>query len=85
MLLGEFRAKAARSIASTVRDTLLVIARGREENNSPGSMPWPLTKSDLKPIIESRPDLKEMSFEDYVDNENPPVRRFVVEYRRLPD
>lgn len=85
VLLGELRSKAAASIASTVKDTLLVIARGREENDSPGLMPWPLTKSDLKPILESRPDLTEVAFEDYFDNEKPPARRFVVEYRKLLD
>jgi len=58
--------------------SLLVIARGREPNDDPGSMPWPLTRGDLKPFAQS--GLKLTSFEDFFDEENPPVRRFRVQY-----
>jgi SAM-dependent methyltransferase len=81
VLLGEPRAVAVRQIAATVKDRLLLVARGRDKDDDPGQMPWPLTRSDLLPIRQSRPDLVEVSFEDYIDDEIPPVRRFRVEYR----
>jgi len=76
------RADAIRCIASFVAPsgTLLVVARGREPNEPEGKMPWPLTKEELA-LFQSH-DLKQISFEDYVDNEDPPVRRFRVTYRR---
>jgi SAM-dependent methyltransferase len=82
VLPRELRAVAARQIAATVKDTLLVIARGRDEDDDPGQMPWPLTREDLLPILRRRPDLVQASFEDYMDDETPSVRRFRVEYRR---
>jgi SAM-dependent methyltransferase len=60
--------------------SLLVIARGREPNDDPGSMPWPLTVSDLEPFAQSGLEL--ISFEDFFDQEAPPVRRFRVQYRK---
>jgi len=64
----------------TPNGTSLVIARGREPNEDRGSMPWPLTVSDLKPFAQS--GLKLISFEDFFDQEDPPVRRFRVQYRK---
>ena len=58
--------------------SLLVIARGREPNDEPGSMPWPLIKGDLELFVQS--GLKLISFEDFFDEEEPPVRRFRVQY-----
>jgi hypothetical protein len=81
VLLGETRAAAVREIAGTVKDRLLIVARGRDEDDDIGQMPWPLTLSDLLPIRQARPDLVEFSFEDYTDDEIPPVRRFRAEYR----
>ncbi|HEU0177156.1 MAG TPA: class I SAM-dependent methyltransferase [Blastocatellia bacterium] len=60
--------------------TSLVIARGREPDDDPGSMPWPLTLSDLEPFVQS--GLKLISLEDFFDREDPPVRRFRVQYRK---
>ena len=61
--------------------SFLVIARGREPNDGPGSMPWPLIKGDLEHFVQS--GLKLISFEDFFDEEEPPVRRFRVQYRKL--
>jgi 2-polyprenyl-3-methyl-5-hydroxy-6-metoxy-1,4-benzoquinol methylase len=83
VLPGEPRAVAARQIAATVKDALIIVARGRDEDDDPGTMPWPLTWRDLLPVCQSRPDLVEVSFEEYVDDEIPPVRRFMVEYRPI--
>jgi SAM-dependent methyltransferase len=81
VLRGGPRVIAARQIAATVKETLLVIARGRDENENKGQMPWPLTRSDLLEFHKYRPGLVESEFEDFLDGETPPVRRFRVEYR----
>jgi hypothetical protein len=41
-------------------------------------MPWPLTRHELDTLTQA--GLIEVSFEDYFDNETPPVRRFRVLY-----
>jgi SAM-dependent methyltransferase len=57
--------------------TLLVIARGREVDDDPGAMPWPLTREELGRFHEL--GLKEVTFEDYLDDD---TRRFRVEYQK---
>jgi SAM-dependent methyltransferase len=76
------RREAIKHIAGFVAShgTLLVVSRGREPDDSQGDMPWPLTKEELADFL--TPDLTEVSFEDYLDDEDPPVRRFRVVYRR---
>ncbi len=59
---------------------LLVIARGREPGDPPGAMPWPLVRGELAGFTGA--GLAEASFEDFLDAETPPVRRFRVHYRR---
>jgi len=83
VLPPDLRADAIRCIASLVAPggTLLAIARGREPNEPEGAMPWPVTKEELK-TFQSH-GLKEISFEDYTDKEDPPVRRFRATYRRI--
>ncbi len=80
VLPSELRFVAISKISSFVAPLgqLLVIARGREESDLPGKMPYPLTKHELEQF-ESL-DLSSQSFEDYLDSEIPPVRRFRVLY-----
>jgi SAM-dependent methyltransferase len=59
---------------------LLVVARGREEKDPEGKMPWPLTRGEFAAF--EMLGLSEVSFEDYFDSEEPPVRRFRALYRR---
>jgi ubiquinone/menaquinone biosynthesis C-methylase UbiE len=75
------RPQAIREIAAALRPggELLVIARGREPHDSPGEMPWPLTREDLSAVTGA--GLTEVSFEDYADPESPETRRFRVLYR----
>ncbi len=82
VLPPDVRQMAAERIASFVAPggTLLVICRGRELDDDPGAMPWPLTRGELDAF--KRCALHEASFEDYLDGETPPVRRLRVEYRR---
>jgi SAM-dependent methyltransferase len=76
------RAGAVRAIASFVAPagTLLAVARGREPGDPPGQMPWPLTKEEL--CLFRNWGLIQTSFEDYLDTEDPPVRRFRAAFRR---
>jgi len=76
------RAEAMRCIARFVAPggTLLVIARGRDPSEDEGAMPWPLTRDELDDFTGA--GLVAVSFEDYLDAEEPPVRRFRAEYRR---
>jgi len=60
--------------------TLLVIARGREASDPEGDMPWPLVKDELGTLRSL--GLSEIHFEDYMDNETPPVRRFRATYHK---
>lgn len=60
--------------------TLLVIARGREPLEEEGDMPWPLTAAEMATFEAA--GLEQVEFEDYMDDEDPPVRRFRVTYAR---
>jgi 2-polyprenyl-3-methyl-5-hydroxy-6-metoxy-1,4-benzoquinol methylase len=73
------RPVAARAIAATVAPggTLLVVARGRGEGEDEGAMPWPLTPGELRGYFAG---LTLQRFEDFLDAEEPPVRRLRAEY-----
>jgi 2-polyprenyl-3-methyl-5-hydroxy-6-metoxy-1,4-benzoquinol methylase len=60
--------------------TLLVIARGRDEREDVEGPPWPLAASELEPFEAA--GLETVRFEDYMDEESPPQRRFRVQYER---
>lgn len=76
------RKKAIGMISRFVRTNgkLLVIARGRDPGEEVGKIPWPLLRSELEEF-QTR-GLQEVSFEDYLDQEDPPVRRFRAVYER---
>ena len=59
---------------------LFVFARAREESDPPGTMPWPLTENELRGF--EKLGLSCKSFEDFLDAENPPVRRFRAIFSR---
>lgn len=82
VLPPELRPTAMRAIAAFVAENgqLLVIARGREEHEPRGEMPWPLTRGELGEF--TRAGLTEISFEEFMDQERPPVRRFRALYGR---
>ena len=82
VLPPELRARAMENAAGFVAEDgrLLVIARARDENDPRGEMPWPLTRWELNHFTEI--GLRELSFEDFLDSEEPPVRRFRVVYLR---
>jgi ubiquinone/menaquinone biosynthesis C-methylase UbiE len=82
VLPPNLRSDAIGCIASFVAPggMLLVIARGRKPGEPEGKMPWPLTKDEMS-LFETQ-GLEKVSFEDYMDREDPPVRRFRATYRR---
>jgi 2-polyprenyl-3-methyl-5-hydroxy-6-metoxy-1,4-benzoquinol methylase len=75
---GDAVAKVAEFVAP--RGALLVIARGREESEPEGQLPWPLTREELAAFLNA--GLAEESFEDFPDPYPPHTRRFRAFYRR---
>jgi len=76
------RAEAIRAIAAFVRPggRLLAVVRGREPQEPLGELPWPLTRAEMQEFV--RAGLQEERFEEYLDSEQPPTRRYRVLYRR---
>ena len=74
------REQAMQSVAGFLKrdGLLLLIARGRNDDEPEGAMPWPLTRGEIESF--NGYGLREISFEDYFDRESPPVRRFRVLY-----
>jgi len=81
VLPPEPRVRAMKNAAGFVKPggKLLVIARARDESDPHGEMPWPLTRRELSHFTEI--GLRELSFEDFMDSEDPPARRFRVVYQ----
>lgn len=59
--------------------SLLVISGGRDPDDDPGSMPWPLTRAEL--AVFKQLGLQEMSFEDIPAKSPSSFRHFRVRYR----
>lgn len=59
---------------------LIVVTRARGTDDPAGAMPWPLTKDELMTFEDE--GLLCTSFEDFVDGEDPPVRRFRALFRQ---
>jgi SAM-dependent methyltransferase len=80
VLPPELRPQAIRGLAGFARagGRILVIARGRDEADPEGQMPWPLMRSEFDEFV--RLGLREETFEDFFDGESPPVRRFRAVY-----
>ena len=82
VLPPSLRRGAAAGIASalTPGGTALVLARGRGEPDPSGEMPWPLTPGELTSYFGS--DLEIVELADFIDSEEPPVRRLRATLRR---
>lgn len=81
VLPPELRRDAAPRIARFVAPggSLLVISRGRDAAEDPGPLPWPLTRDEIEGFAAC--GLDPVSFEDYIENEEKPVRRFRAVFR----
>ncbi len=82
VLPTDLRARALRNVTKFVRPGghLLLIARAREEDEPEGRLPWPLTHDELDVVRDY--GLQMISFQDFDDLEDPPVRRFMGLYQR---
>ncbi len=80
ILPEDLQQNAMRVISDFVKPggILLVLTRGRDPDEPVGKMPWPLTREGVDGF--KRCGLTESLFEDYMDDERPPVRRFRVSY-----
>lgn len=78
----EMRAKVIDAIASFVElnGKLVVVTRGREDDETPPELPWALSRKDLSRFETN--GFKQIQFEETFGDEEEPVKRFVVEYLR---
>lgn len=81
-LPADLRGEAMDRIAATVAagGELLAICRGREPEQPSHGPPFPLARAEFARL--ERSGLAETDFLDLVDDEDPPVRRFRLLYRR---
>lgn len=79
VLVPELRSKAADCIAECVGPggSLVIVARGREESDPEGAIPWPLTKREIDEF--SLRGLVCERFEDFMDGD---TRRFRAVFQR---
>ena len=77
----EMRERVIDSIASFVADDgeLVVVTRGREDDDQPAELPWPLSRKDL-----SRFETHGLVEKDFriIPGDDPPTPRFVVQYKK---
>lgn len=59
---------------------LVVVTRGRDDDEEPEKLPWPLSRKDLSRFEEN--GLRQLSFTEMPDDDDG--RRFVVEYQLVP-
>jgi len=81
-LPADIRSGAVAAVAELVAPggILLVVCRAREVEEPAAGPPWHLTREELGAF--DHLGLEQQSFVDYIDGEEPTIRRFRVEYRR---
>ncbi|HEX6124597.1 MAG TPA: class I SAM-dependent methyltransferase [Pyrinomonadaceae bacterium] len=79
----EMRERVIDSIAAFVAPggELVVVTRGREDDEEPAQLPWPLSRRDLSRF--ETHGLSQVDFKIFDGDEDPPVPRFVVEYKKV--
>lgn len=79
----KMRTKVIDAISNFVKidGTLLVVTRGREDDEEPVELPWPLSRKDLSRFEENA--FVQTGFEIMYGDEDEPAPRFVVEYRKV--
>jgi SAM-dependent methyltransferase len=79
----EMRPQVIDAIANFVKfpeGKLVVVTRGRENDEQPLELPWALSREDLSRFDAN--GLKQTHFEEMLGDEDEPIKRFVVEYSR---
>ena len=81
----EMRERVIDAIAAFVapKGELVVVTRGREDDEEPVQLPWPLSRQDLSRF--ETHGLIQTDFQIMDGDEDPPIPRFVVEYKRRGD
>lgn len=77
----EMRPKVIDAIAALAKENgrIVVVTHAREDDEEPDQVPWPVSRRDLSRFVEN--GFKEAAFVEMWDDEDDgPVRRFVVEY-----
>ena len=76
----DMRPKVIDQIANFVefKGKLLVVTRGREDDEEPKELPWALSRKDLSRFDAN--NFKQIYFEEMLGDEEKPIPRFVVEY-----
>ncbi|MEP6705119.1 MAG: class I SAM-dependent methyltransferase [Acidobacteriota bacterium] len=78
----EMRSLVIDAIAAFVSSEgeLVVVTRGREDDEEPDQLPWPLSRKDLSRF--ETHGLVQKDFRIIEGDEDPPLPRFVVQYRK---
>jgi SAM-dependent methyltransferase len=78
----EIRPRVIDAIARFVapKGKLVVVTRGREDDEEPLELPWALSRRDLSQF--ERNGLKQIYFEEMLGDEEEPIKRFVIEYQK---
>lgn len=78
----DLREKVIDAIANFVKlgGALLIVTRGREDDEIPAELPWALSRRDLSRFEAN--GFEQTFFEEMPGDEDPPIPRFVVEYVR---
>ena len=78
----EMRSNVIDAIANFVefKGRLLVVTRGREDDEIPPEIPWALSRQDLSRFEAN--GFRQTRFEEMFGDEEEPIARFVVEYER---
>ncbi|MDQ3130370.1 MAG: class I SAM-dependent methyltransferase [Acidobacteriota bacterium] len=78
----EMRPQVIDAIANFVefRGKLIVVTRGREDDEIPLELPWALSRKDLSRFEVNR--LQQIHFEEMFGDEEEPIKRFVIEYEK---
>ena len=77
------RAQTIDAIANFVKfpgGRLVVVTRGRSDDEEPTELPWPLSRRDLSRFEAN--GFERIHFEEAPGDEDPPIPRFVVEYEK---
>lgn len=79
----EMRSRVIDAIANFAapQGKIVVVTRGREDDEVPTELPWALSRKDLSQFEKN--GMIRTFFEEMPGDEDPPIPRFVVEYERM--